>query len=285
MQRILQNYYELKQGNQHIVLREPKPYSHYVEQVTRGPQDIDENGLIEMFDLEEYNEYSMKYENMINEKKTSKVESFNYTVKFKEAINAETVWNLSFVFWNLYLKRYFGLQKVPIRLLYHGRHYQQSYFFDTIGDFLDLIPVLVEVNEEEPINMINNAREKVERATKHNINFMSLMQDTRVKQRWMRTTNLITPGQGKRGDGLIIFNFEEKKTLQEVTQSELSNQVLETFILTDLYCEVHYTPTVSSINVFSSLGINRPLLRKIIEEEIEIITGKLDIDPMLLFRL
>jgi acyl carrier protein len=283
IERSIKNYYELKQGKLNIPPRKPKSYFDFVRQVRRGPQDIDENGLVEMFALEEYQQSSRKFENIIKEKKTSKVDYFNYTVQFKETMDAEKIWNLSFTIWNLYLKRCLELQQTPIRLLYHGRHYQQSYYFDTVGDFLDLIPLVVNVNEEAPIDMIKDARDKVEKTVKHNINFMTLTQDQELKQMWPQASNLLAPKQESKGNEWIIFNFEEKNTPQEVIRGELAPEVIETFLLTDLYCEVHYTPTVSSINVFSSLGINRPLLRKIIEEEIEIITEKLGIDPMQLF--
>jgi amino acid adenylation domain-containing protein len=278
MERYLRNYYELKQSSREIAAGKPAPYSDYVEQMARGPQGIDENGLVEMFCLKEFWEYSREFEKNGRAKEQAEVDLLNYTVAFKEDVSAEEVWNLSFVIWILYLHRFLGLDRIPLRLLYHGRHYQQRYFFNTVGDFLDLIPVLVDIDAEVPIKMIKAAQEKVELATRYNVNFRSLVMNDDLKKKWEQAANFTAPRQGGRGDEWIVFNFEERKTEHEVMQGDVNPEIVKTLFVYCLNCEVHYMPRLSSINIFSRLKIDRDLVEEIFEKELEPICKKLNLE-------
>ncbi|MCP5045591.1 MAG: AMP-binding protein [bacterium] len=50
------------------------------------------------------------------------------------------------------LNHFFGIDPVPISLVFHGRHYQDGHFGDVIGDFHDFIPFYFPVGEHADCN-------------------------------------------------------------------------------------------------------------------------------------
>jgi amino acid adenylation domain-containing protein len=212
----------LKEKKQNIRQPVPPPYSDYIQQILKGPQDIDQDELIKMFELKEFSESLRKFETISREKQTDNINRLYYELAFPEGITAENVWEVSFFVFNLFLKRYLGLSEIPVRIVSYGRRYGQKDFFDTVGEFIDLIPVLVHMDEESPTGMFTGAGKKLENASTYNINFMSLMYEQSLKEKWKRAKDFITPGPLVPDDTMILFNFVGKAAEERVNQLKQS---------------------------------------------------------------
>ncbi|HLP47504.1 MAG TPA: hypothetical protein VK469_16265, partial [Candidatus Kapabacteria bacterium] len=79
--------------------------------------------------------------------------------------------------------------------------------FDTVGEFLDFVPVPVHVDEENPTAMVEDAGKKLDKAALHHINFMSFLYDRRLKEMWPETSRLMAPERLDADDVMILFNF------------------------------------------------------------------------------
>ena len=276
MKRDILNHLQQKEKNQNPHTLKPKPYSDYIKQISKGPQEINENHLVEIYNLKEYRDWCRKVETIINAKENDKLDTFNYTIRFQEIMNAEKIWNLSFIICNIYLKRYLEIGKIPMKLVFHGRHYQKNSFFNTVGEFIDFIPVLVEVDEENPLNMIAGVREKIDTSSKHNINFLTLMMDKELRNKWKRAANFLIPPDSKRKNDLgLVFNYNERKSEEEVVKRRLTPEEAERFKVSSFFCEVQYTARVASFNIWTSLGIDEPLLEELFTKELEAIMKKI----------
>jgi hypothetical protein len=180
-----------------------------------------------MYDLENYAIYKRKVEAVI---KKGKKETGNrvsdmllYEIKFEpDANTGETVsisedkaWETAFILFTVMLKRYFNLHRVPIELISYGRRYQDKSFFDTVGEFLDFIPVLVPADEQNPGTMVEYTRERVTAASKHGINFISLLHNPVLKEKWGEDVNVMAIGRSELSNLQVLFNFEGKYSEKE----------------------------------------------------------------------
>jgi hypothetical protein len=277
LERNLLGLYRLREKNQEIRQPKPQPYSNYIQQILKGPQDISQDELVTMFELEEFCESKRKFETIIQEKDRDQTNRFFYELGFPGGITGENAWKLAFFAFNLFLKRSFGSPGVPVKIVSYGRRYGQSDFFDTVGAFLDIVPVLVQVNEKNPANMIENALDKINKAAKHNINFMSLMYGQSLKEKWKTAIDFIIPEQLPVNDMLILFNFVGKTTEEEMQalKQHSTNTAKKVSKISSFHAEVYYTSRALYFIISTSLDIEDTFAGiKISAEELKRITKK-----------
>jgi hypothetical protein len=223
-----------------------------------GPQEITEEEILDLFDLKEYHRYKRKVETIIREKEADDVRRFDFEMKFQEKMSEEKVWELSFYIYNLFLKRLFGLSRIPLKIVSYGRRYRENNYFDTVGEFIDLIPVLVNVDDDNPINLAEAVRRQVDISSKHNINFMSLLLDQSLQKDWKEAVRCIGAEQLDPNDFMVVFNFVGKIT------EEVNQQVKQLRIrpnegrLSSLFCEVYYTSYSLIFSLSTSMAIEAP---------------------------
>jgi hypothetical protein len=144
-----------------------------------------------------------------------------------------------------------------------------------VGEFIDLIPVLVTVDENNPRKMIEYAEEKLEIASKHNINFTSLMMYSALQNNWKQTIQNVVPKTIS--EQMLLFNFRGKRSEKEF---EISSQIRQTpeshgserieARMASMMCEVFYTSDTIHFYISSAfkseMGQIEELLTKISEQ-------------------
>jgi amino acid adenylation domain-containing protein len=264
----LLNAYRLKERiqNQEPIPPQPKspikPYEEYIQQISRGPLDIGEDEMIRVFRLEEFCRYKRKFETIILEKQTNMVHSYHYELPL-EKVAEEKVWEVSFLAFTLFLTRYFQLSKVPLKVVSYGRRYRENNFFSTVGEFLDLVPVLAYIDKDKPVEMLKEVRKKLDRVQEHNINFMSLLYDNLLKKKWQKTANLIAPEQLEPNDLMILFNFIGNlpgEKMNRLTQPGKAAAVKQTKICT-LHADIYYDSCSIYFHILTSLELDTSSLK------------------------
>lgn len=265
------NSYHRRERNQNLPPQRPKPksYSDYIQQISRGPLDINEDELIEIFDLEAFCKAKRKFEKITREKENQHINVLNYDLPFTEGMTDENAWEISFFVFNIFLKKYFGLSKIPLKIVSYGRRYRQNTFFDTVGEFIDLVPVLVHVNEKNPAKMFADARRKLDKVIKHNINFMSIMYDQLLKKKWKKAAQFLEPEQLDPNDPMVLFNFVGKAAEEQIRQFKPVGTAGKESKISTLFCEIYYTSKSLFFNISTSLAINKYKSIKISAEELK----------------
>ncbi|WP_143315726.1 condensation domain-containing protein [Clostridium sp. HBUAS56017] len=217
-------YYDILESGQDINDVEIESYERYVEQVRGGAQSITEEEIIDAFELKEFEKYLSKIEETSPEYEPSKIAAFNYDINLggMEKTNSEfdpSAVSLELV--NRVCKKHFGISKVPIYMIGYGRKYKEKTYFNTIGEFIDLIPILGYEDDKDNRGVMEKAKDKVNISSKHGINFFNFLfgkesLENKKVQYLMKNHSL---------EKSIIFNFQGKFKKDE--DEFMKNLILE----------------------------------------------------------
>ncbi len=194
---ILQRYRDLKNGVRKA-MEISYSYQEFLEQVHKGPIDIDADGIISKFDLERYSQYLRTVKEKLNKRPSGHVRlarcgidltPFNFSENDKNG-----PFEIALQIHVLVVARLLDLDYVPFDLLFQNRRYQGKSFSDVVGLVLDGVPFLVPVDRENPSRMTAVIREKVELINKHNVNFLNLVWNIPTWWRWRKLRALFKEG-------------------------------------------------------------------------------------------
>jgi hypothetical protein len=151
------------------------------------------------------------------------------------------------------------MEQVPLKIVYNGRRYAGRNFLDTVGEFLDFVPVLVDLSRG-PEAVLEEASAKIRFASRHNVNFLSLFMHDALRRRWSRVYECLRPDLINWNDMTLVFNFrgigepleiERFVDLYEKSQESPQDIVPD---ISSFYCEA--LATAEDLYLF--LQIRRP---------------------------
>lgn len=202
IQRSLHTYYEKIKRNEPITSE--SGYDEYILQIKKGPQQISEAELIALFELEDYKRSLLALKKSLRKNKS--LDCLEFSINAKE-INLHRPWEFSFSLFVSLCARYFQMTKIPLQTIYYGRHYQNRYYFDLVGEFLDIVPLLIDTGQDIKA-IISNTQEKIKQLPEFNINFVSLLFDPDLRSKYPDIGKMLLPDKDFFSTPLIIFNFE-----------------------------------------------------------------------------
>jgi hypothetical protein len=129
-----------------------------------------------------------------------------HRVPFRDERQKERSFQLSYLIVNAFLGRFLRMERLPLKILYNGRSYADRLFLDTVGEFIDFVPVLVDL-KRGPAAMLEDASARIRFASRHNVNFMSLFMDDGLRRRWSRVYECLRPDLINWNDMTVVFNF------------------------------------------------------------------------------
>jgi len=195
------------------------PYEHYVIEVMKGPQEISEQALIERFNLEQFQEsfrtYFEKY------KKASMINttiSIPLTEEIRESVE-EMSWEISSRIFLKILELNFDLDTIPFALMQTGRKYQSHNYYNTIGAFIDILPLSLPRDQHADSETIN---ELITLASEKNINFAALLTHEEPKSKYKKVKQILKEIYGSGTINIPIFNFLGLYDSQSKMKEELS---------------------------------------------------------------
>ncbi|PQP85212.1 hypothetical protein C0Q44_12205 [Paenibacillus sp. PCH8] len=181
-------------------------YENYVRLLSQGPVGISENELENEYSLQSWQACNSIVMKKLKEPENPQPSAI--TVQLSRAGNeaAEDWWACFESFANI-IATYLDVNQLPIALVHYGREYGEESYYDYVGEFLDLIPVLV-----DPDFAQEDLLKRLELTKRHNINFMALTQDSSfsadyaVIQKQLGSAYSQATGQEPRN--LILFNYQ-----------------------------------------------------------------------------
>jgi amino acid adenylation domain-containing protein len=241
----------------------PQKYQEYISLLTSGPRSITEKEIIEQFSLnkwQENNDILMKS----LEKMPGRVEKeCEINIPLVDADGQDTWW-FAFNFTVNLLRGYTSVNETPLAIVDYGRRYNNKDFYNCVGEFLDIIPLLVGGRERE-----SNIVELLKECRLKSINFLSLLFDTNLSKKYSKIDHLLAPsfkavGQTKK---LVLFNFqgyvskEEKNAFKNSMEESVKNN------LANLLVTVNYDEESINISIESLDGLNIDTIKKIIQSQ------------------
>ncbi len=156
-----------------------KSFFDFAAKVNRLPTKVTEIEVIDTLNLREYAHYKRELEKIVLKKRRSKIQVtyLKYFIDIPRHYNEKDVWALSFTMFTLFVKRYLGFDKVPMKIMHHGRRFQNESYFSTIGLLLDVIPLIVPVDETNLLKIPSYAYQTLEYVAKNGINFYRCYQE------------------------------------------------------------------------------------------------------------
>jgi len=241
-------------------------YSNYVEQINKGPQNITTEEIITKYQLEEFNYYKEVVEDFIIKQETEKVKVTDFSLPFDKEIKRENSLKLSFHLFTKALAKHLGITKVPVELINFGRKYENEDYYQTVGEFLDIIPVLVNVDEADITEIVADIQNKIDYAVRHNINFVTLA------NKEDKINKLIMPQTRNELD--IIYNYQGFVTKEEQRIAKLfgiksDNTISQESKLSSIEGDVFYDSDQLTIRLISTLADYTSTLEKTINELVE----------------
>src|SRR5699024_8811822 len=158
------------------------------------------------------------------------------------------------------------MNEIPVSLVHYGRHYQDVKFYDCVGEFLDVIPMLM-----TPKIKTEQIQKYIDMCKKHAINFFALLMDNELKKQYPKIHQLLEENfKGSHPNKeVVLVNFqgyvskEESSMLdQEIDQGPNSRMAV-------LYITISYDDTDLKIHFDSFKGLDVQRIQQIAEAIID----------------
>jgi len=146
-------------------------YSDYVKEIESQVEFIDEDRIINMFELDQYRKYSKHASKLMEENdilSSGTVSIFNYNIDSQNNKLYEHILNVSISMFSAFAEKILSISNVPVLMYNYGRKKGEKYY-DSIGEFVDIIPVVIDTLKKDSMNKLIN--ERVRLAEDENVSF------------------------------------------------------------------------------------------------------------------
>lgn len=246
-------------------------YSDYVNLIKKEINSNNLNRIIEMFNLKEYEIYKKLVEEIFEKKLTDEVNLFQYKIPLHNSFEENKIFENSFKIFLTFISRYFNLPKLPVKIIHFGRRYKNNSFYNTIGEFLDFIPLLIDFNNKKIEEIISNVKSLIEFLIENNLNFLTQANQNKTIKK------LIAPEKNQ--TAFILFNFQGKISENEKQLinyfNKNNNKMTKDSIISTFECDVSYDDSfiifrfITLIKDFTNTGYS--LFNNIVKQNIDLV--------------
>lgn len=236
----------------------PQTYDSYVKLLEKGPERISEVELIENFSMKKWNRYNdavLAHLSVIPERTVSKL---LIKIPFLQEPDTDPWW-YSFNFIQRLLRDYTGQSEIPLGILDYGRGYGTDGFYNCVGEFLDIIPVILKQDIAE-----EDITKKLSLCADHAINFISLLNDQELSRTYHEVSKLLNTAYSTVNETLnmILFNFQgfvsnrEKQAFKDLREPGNQNA--------RLMITVNYNDECLNIELECTDGLNQDMISELV---------------------
>lgn len=196
----------------------------YSERLMMGPKQVDEKQIIDKYDLQRFVQDSLRLDTQIHKKKlVGKQKSISMNIEVSECY-IDKMQELSCSICVFLVGKLYEVSSIPIKLIGLGRRYEDQTYFDSLGLFIDYIPVRFDFTEGFNENIMDDVSERVNFAAAHNINFSTLAYED-IKD-FDNISKLIGECLTKGG---VVFNYQNQSVdAHFMSESEEIDQTVST---------------------------------------------------------
>jgi amino acid adenylation domain-containing protein/non-ribosomal peptide synthase protein (TIGR01720 family) len=208
-------------------LEEVTGYDTYVRQVLSGPKDISEEELMEKFHLHDFWKSIKMYNQAFkNRSFRNTAISLELSKDIYEQIK-ENAWEVSLNIFQIILESSFDMEKVPFVMMYQDRKDKVNNYYNTVGEFLDVLPLVIKKGEKFDLTKVHNF---INLACEKNINFSTLLENKDFEKQYKSISKALK-GTYTNAIQVPIFNYSaiyDSKAEDEqlgAEQGELSTEI------------------------------------------------------------
>lgn len=220
VKRQLLEFYERMNNDEPVAIDNPLTYLDFVEQVRKGPVGMTDAEIVEAFHLDAYTDSTEALNEKLKAFHRGNSTYFKFEIRTKnEALqfDRDNAWAIAFELLAKFIQNYIHNDTLPVSVFYYGRNYENRKFFDTVGEFIDLIPVQVGLDHHSTEQIADFIQSRMLLAEEHNLNFSNFAIDSKLVQRYPQVTKFVKEIQETSS---IIFNFQGKLEDQEMDAFE-----------------------------------------------------------------
>ncbi|WP_260989962.1 phosphopantetheine-binding protein, partial [Paenibacillus xylanexedens] len=191
---------------------ERKTFVEYVTHIQSGPRGISEEELISDFELKSF--YQSKQDILKRLKHRTSNEAFLFDVAIPVK---EHSLELALSVYTKGLQLYLETDHFPLLFLYDGRRYEGSTYYNTIGEFIDFVPLFIDAGWT-PNKTMRSVRARLDLLKDKTLNFMHLLVDPTCRYNWSNIKRFVQFGEQYEYLDLFMFNYlgnSAKGNLQE----------------------------------------------------------------------
>lgn len=189
-----------------------RSYKEYIEVLDQGPVDMTEDELIDQFQLEKWSRNNSKVMEVPQEGSFQLKRNVELIIPLSDVEQAD-IWWFAFDLVSDILRNYTKIENIPFAFLDYARSYQSKDFYNTVGEFLDIVPVISSKEEKTYVESV------IELCRNHSVNFLALLGEERFRKDYPKLNDLIGKYyyNDKEYCDFILYNFqgfvraEEKK--------------------------------------------------------------------------
>ncbi|WP_337589632.1 amino acid adenylation domain-containing protein [Paenibacillus sp. A3] len=200
---------------------EVKPFAQYVHQIQHGPRGITEQEWIAAFELETFQRSKRDILRRLAHRTSDEALLFNVNIPAKEhSLGA------ALSVYTKGLQTYLETNHLPLLFLYDGRRYEDASYYNTVGEFIDFVPLLIDARQNQD-EMLLTVRTRLDLLIDKNINFMHLLTDPACRGNWDRTKELVQFGEQYEHLDLFMFNYLGNSTKGDLQESLYDDTVVK----------------------------------------------------------
>ncbi|QDS33833.1 non-ribosomal peptide synthetase [Brevibacillus brevis] len=184
---VLQNdmnlYYEALENGTDLSENDRNTYWDFVQQITKGPIGIEDQQLMEEFDLHAFENSLLSIERQLAS--SSALDGYTIVTCELDMDNPQETENarIPIALLARFCERSYGVQKAPIFLMNFGRSFMGNHFFDVLGECIDHIPLHI-----DPASSLDEletyVKARLDLAKERNIHFTNLVQNPDVTENY-----------------------------------------------------------------------------------------------------
>lgn len=218
---------EYLQDYSNRILKLGRSYKDYLELISLGPVGVIEEDIIKNNNLADFK----KYTELLNQKLVS---DFSQKLSFTFKVSSEVIsrqWEAGLRCFTGVIKALTGLEKIPFWLAYHGRKYKDIEFNNVIGEFADLIPLVLNTDEIFD-NQVQYVEEVMNFSIRHNIHYWHNLTDNDLKKHFQQVDRAVGANQimdgfsdiDKELHPAIIFDYHYARDVSEEMITSIDNE-------------------------------------------------------------
>lgn len=191
IQRKISTYYNCISRDKKIKGNSDKEYRDYIQQIEKGPVNMTDKELMDRFKLRDFYDISGRLVMFCNHFNNTGYTSIVRQIKIRnKSIKSEEMLKISLKLVIEFFNKYFGVSKIPIWMTNYGRRYENEKYFETIGEFVDYIPILL--NSKISVNRnMEYIKSSLEMLPEKNINFSNLIYNKKMENEFSESKDLL----------------------------------------------------------------------------------------------
>lgn len=223
-------------------------YDDYVKLLKGGPKEIEEDEIMGKFKLDDWSVFNNKLLSGIGNACEGDKKEVNIKIPIKSIDNPlESTLNIVIDL----LKEYTDMKNIPLAFVDYGRSYDFKDYYNCIGEFLDIIPILISDKYDE-----KSIGDLLRTCKTNSVNFISMLYDEQLKNRYKKINNILGKFYKVNNESLslALFNFQGFVSSEAV--NVFRNLEKEETMISDILITSNYDIENLNISIEFKNGIN-----------------------------